>query len=189
MIDQKAIKQATVSRRPLSRGVITQITWSSASSDLDERHSQRVSLYLPLDGIAHAADELVRDDEHQDVGVAGGLHQVRDRHLTGGVGKGGVKGLNISQNSHLSFLTLASRTRGKSKTHATHDIGRQLVSGEVLDVLVVDVYYLRQFSAVHHLLEHPHVHRVVKLGIPGSIAPHDLGDGRAPLRQDEIELY
>jgi len=55
------------------------------------------------------------------------------------------------------------------------------VAGQVLQVLVVRVDYFGEFTAVHRLFEHPHVHRAVKPVILGRVGAHNLGDGRPPV--------
>lgn len=54
-----------------------------AKSDLDEGYSERVAFNLSLHRVAHFADKLVRDHKHQNVCVAGRLHQVRHGQLGG----------------------------------------------------------------------------------------------------------
>ena len=52
--------------------------------NLDERNPQCVALDLPLDGVAHSRNKLVRDHKHQYVRVTGRLHQVWDSQLRRG---------------------------------------------------------------------------------------------------------
>lgn len=62
----------------------------------------------------------------------------------------------------------------------SHHIGGQLVSGQILHIFVVCVDDFCEFTAVHHLLKHPHVHCGVELVILGRIGTHNLSNGRAP---------
>lgn len=62
-----------------------------------------------------------------------------------------------------------------------HHIGGQLVTGQVFHVFVVCVDDFCEFTAVHRLFEHPHVHCGVKLVILGCVGTHNLGNGRAPV--------
>ena len=63
----------------------------------------------------------------------------------------------------------------------THDVRRELVAGQVLDVLVLLVDDLRELLAVDHLLVD--VHRDLLLEFVselGDIGADDFGDRRAP---------
>lgn len=50
-------------------------------ANLDEGYPQRITLYLALHGVAHFPNKLVRDHKHQNVCIAGRLHQVWDGQL------------------------------------------------------------------------------------------------------------
>lgn len=63
----------------------------------------------------------------------------------------------------------------------TYDILRQLVSGQVLDVLVCAVDDFGEFLAVDSFLEHVHGDPVVEVRQPLGVEADDLGDGRAPV--------
>jgi hypothetical protein len=110
---------------------------------LDEGHGHGAFLEaLLLDGDQHAAQELVRHAEDEDVGAAHGVLEVR---------------------------------------HGD-DVLRQLVAGQVLDVLVLGVDDLRELLAVHLLLEDPHVDVALeRLGQVLGVLADDAGDGRAPV--------
>lgn len=47
---------------------------------------------------------------------------------------------------------------------------------EVFNILVSFVDDLCQFSSIHHLLEHPHLHGMIETGVLLDIAPHYSGN-------------
>lgn len=62
-----------------------------------------------------------------------------------------------------------------------HHIRGQLVTRQVLDILVVRVDDLRELAPVHHLLKHPHVDGGDEPVVFGRVGSHNLGNGRAPV--------
>lgn len=67
-----------------------------------------------------------------------------------------------------------------------HHIRGQLVTRQVLDILVVRVDDLRELAPVHHLLKHPHVDGGDKPVVFGGVGSHDLGNGRAPVEGEAL---
>ncbi len=75
----------------------------------------------------------------------------------------------------------------KCKMQVSYNILRKLVSRQILDVLVVCVYDLCEFTSVHRLFKHPHINRGVKLCIIPCICANYLSDSRTPADMSERE--
>lgn len=73
---------------------------------------------------------------------------------------------------------MQSQTTLKKKT--THDVLGQLVSRQVLDVLVRAVDDLGELFAVDLLLKHVHRDAILERGQPFGVHADDFGNGRAP---------
>lgn len=66
--------------------------------------------------------------------------------------------------------------------HVRHssDVFRQLVTSQVLDILMCRVYDFRQLSTVDHFLVDVHGNIIIKGGQPLAIVSNDLCNGRPP---------
>lgn len=71
---------------------------------------------------------------------------------------------------------------------SAYHVGGQLVTRQIFYIFMVCVDDFCQFTVVHHLLEHPHVHCGVKLVILGCVGTHNFGNGRAPGEMETITV-
>lgn len=76
------------------------------------------------------------------------------------------------------------KSQHKHQHKHTHHIRRQLLAGQVLDVLVRLVDDLGQLLAVDHLLVHVHGDAIVEVRQGLGIGADDLGNCRAPERNE-----
>ncbi len=77
-------------------------------------------------------------------------------------------------------IQCAMSTSHRRESFHAHHIGGQLVTGQIFHIFMVFVDDFCEFTAVHRLFEHPHVHCGLKLVILGCVGAHNLGNGRAP---------
>lgn len=75
----------------------------------------------------------------------------------------------------------------KCTMQVSYNILRKLVSRQILDVVVVCVYDLCEFTSVHRLFKHPHINRGVKLWIIPCICANYLSNSRTPVDMSERE--
>ena len=80
----------------------------------------------------------------------------------------------------LLYITTPESHKCNPRVFVYH-IGGQLVAGQIFHILVVVVDDFCEFTSVHRLLEHPHVHCGVEPVILGCVGTHNLGNGRAPV--------
>lgn len=83
---------------------------------------------------------------------------------------------------HMRFL--ANIPFAGAILQCTYHIRRQLLAGQVFDILVRFVDDFRQLLAVDHLLVHVHRYAILEVRQRLGIGADNLGDGRAPDMDD-----
>lgn len=106
----------------------------------------------------------------------GNAHGVLLYHLLQWLADSRHKGVRQNEDENVSV------TGGAEQIRVGDNVHRELVSRQVLDVLMLCVDNLTQLATIHHFLVDVHANFIRKVRVFSGIGANDLGDSRAPVR-------